>query len=143
LEDLVAEDALIALDGPALRRALSKKAKPRNSAEAAIRATEAREGELASMWAKGELSKAAWSAARDQLARELEEARSRVASRVTEEAAAELVGKGASLARRWEHLDTERRRAVVRAVLEAVVIAPTTRANNFFDPDRISYVWRA
>jgi DNA invertase Pin-like site-specific DNA recombinase len=143
LEELVTGDALIALDGPAVRRALAKRQKPKNGAEAALRAAEAREAELATLWAKGELSKAAWSAARDQLARELETARSRVAGQVTEDAAAELVGQGASLAKRWEDLDTDRRRAVIRAVLEAVVIAPTTRAGNRFDEGRVSYVWRA
>ena len=143
LEQLVAEDALIALDGPAVRRALAKRSKPKNGAEAEVRRLEGREAELAGMWAAGELTKAAWSAARDRLARELEEARARVAGRVTEDAAAELVGKGASLAKQWPSLDIERRRAVIRVVLEAVIIAPVTRAHNRFDPERISYVWRA
>jgi hypothetical protein len=36
----------------------------------------------------------------------------------------------------------ERKRAIVAAVVEAVVIAPTKRSANKFDGSRISVLWR-
>ena len=142
LEELVSEAGLVALDAPVVPKALSRKAEPKNGAEAALRALEGREAELASMWASGTLTKTAWSAARDQLAKELEAARARVAGRVTEDAAVAYAGKGASLRKRWPDLSTDQRRAVIGAVVEAVTIAPVTRRDNRFDDKRVSITRR-
>ena len=143
LEELVTAAVLTALDGPAMRRALARQQKPKNGAEAHLAELEAREADLGAMWARGEITKAGWSGARDQLARDLEDARARVAGRVTEDVAADYVGQGASLRKRWPGLSTERRRAVIRAALEAVTIAPTTKGNNRFDRGRVGFTWRA
>jgi hypothetical protein len=142
-EDLVVEAILTRLDSPALRKAVARRKQPRNGTERQLRALESKEAELAELWAAGELTRAAWSAARDRLAREIEETRAKVAGGVTEDAASSLVGQGANLRNRWADLGIERKRAIVSAVVEAVTIAPTSKAVNRFDAGRISVLWRA
>jgi site-specific DNA recombinase len=41
----------------------------------------------------------------------------------------------------WPDLDTERRRAVISTVIEAVIAGPAGGRNRF-NPDRVSIVWR-
>ncbi len=143
VEELVTEAVLTRLDSPALRKAVARRSKPRNGAEKALRALEAKEAELGEMWAGGEITRAAWSAARDRLARDIEAARSATSGQVREETAASLMGKGADLRKRWDRLPTETKRTIISTVVEAVTIAPTTKAVNRFDEGRVSVLWRA
>ena len=48
----------------------------------------------------------------------------------------------AGLAGRWADLDIDARRAVLGRVLESVEIAPTTRQDNRFNPDRVLLEWK-
>lgn len=62
--------------------------------------------------------------------------------------AAALSGGGAALpsgdfSEAWEAADGDRRRAIVSAVADRVLVGPAVRGRNFFDPDRITIVWRA
>lgn len=43
----------------------------------------------------------------------------------------------------WDHMDVGARRAVVEALLDAVLVRPSIRGGNRFDPDRVDFVWHA
>jgi len=47
------------------------------------------------------------------------------------------------LAAALEAMTLDQRRAVIASVVDRVVIAPTTKANNQFDPSRVSITWKA
>jgi hypothetical protein len=42
----------------------------------------------------------------------------------------------------WEDGEVSWRKALVRVVLEAVVLHPAVMGRNFFDPSRVELVWR-
>jgi len=56
--------------------------------------------------------------------------------------ASQWVGHGGPLRATWAALDLERQRAVVTSVVERITIAPTSRANNRFDPERVRVDWQ-
>jgi site-specific DNA recombinase len=43
----------------------------------------------------------------------------------------------------WEQASVDKRRAVITAVIERIVVHPAVRGRNVFDPSRIKPVWRA
>jgi hypothetical protein len=94
------------------------------------------------MFAAGEISRAEWAAARDALQARVVAANEEMNNASLSAATASLVGSGASLRERWPDLSLGQRRAVVDAVIESITIAPTTRAGNKFDPDRVAVSWR-
>lgn len=49
----------------------------------------------------------------------------------------------AALEAAWEDADLHWRKALLHAVLEAVVVNPAVKGRNFFDPARVELVWRA
>lgn len=55
----------------------------------------------------------------------------------------DVVGEGGPLEDRWIALTMGQQRAVVRELVDRIVIAPTTRANNKFDPTRVDVEWKA
>ena len=42
----------------------------------------------------------------------------------------------------WKRLDLDRQRAVFRALIDRVTIAPSGPGQKRFDPDRINVVWK-
>jgi len=55
----------------------------------------------------------------------------------------DYIGNSESLKTDWDTLDVSRRQAIMAAVLDSVVVGPAVRGRNFFDPSRLSPVWRA
>lgn len=103
---------------------------------------EARMAELAEMFAAGEIGRAEWTTARDALDRRLSTARESVAVEVQTSRAGALVATEIDLVDAWSRWSLDQRRAVIDSVVERVVIAPTTKANNRFDPARVTVEWR-
>ena len=141
LEDVVIEAVMQRLDGPALDRVVAEAdAKPQGSEVAEI---EARMADLADAFAAGEIGRKEWARARDGLARRLEIAQAVEAVEVRATMAASLlVGEGA-LRDRWPAIGPDRQRLILEAVIKEIVIAPTSKAGNKFDPGRIEVVWLA
>ena len=54
-----------------------------------------------------------------------------------------LVGAPGALRGAWPKLDLDRRRLVLNAVLDRVMVGPAVRGRNRFDPDRVELVWRS
>ncbi len=144
LEDLIAEAVMLRLDSPALAEGLAKGSQDALSpVEARVEELEKRVAELAEMWATGVISRAEWSVARGRLVVDLDRAQAELARATRSQAARPLVKAPGLLRTAWAQLSLDRRRAVLAEIVESVVIAPTTRQNNRFDPSRADVRWRA
>lgn len=143
LEDLVVDAVFAALDTPDLAETIRARQEKADDGAVvdAVAEIEARQADLAEMFAEGEITRSEWSTARDRLDAKLAEARQALAE-VEVEHARPVIDAG--LAERWGDLDLAGRRAVLGTVLEAVEIAPVEHGTvNRFDPDRVSLVWKA
>jgi site-specific DNA recombinase len=123
-DDAVSDMALYRLDSPALRRSLKARAKGARSDDSAILVElgdlARRQDELAEIWASGELSRTSWLSAQQKLDERTEDLTRQLAD-VQHAAPAELL-EGAGGRPRWERMSIDRRRAVLDAVLDRVVV---------------------
>jgi DNA invertase Pin-like site-specific DNA recombinase len=143
LEELVVEAVMCVLDTPNLVGA--RRAEKRQSTtddEALIVQAESKLEELAEAWARNEITRAEWMAARKTLEARLQAAKRRV-SAVSSSAALAAFGKPGALRAAWPDLTIERKRAVIAAVVESVTIGPGRQGYNRFDPSRVAVAWRA
>lgn len=139
----IVADVLSVLSGPNLDDAVAAQPDPDDVAVDEVAALESRMAELAEMFAAGEVGRSEWITARDSLDVRLTAARSAVASEATDNAGSVLVAGVVDLEEAWEDWTLEQRRAVVGSVVERITIAPTTKQNNKFDPERITIGWKA
>lgn len=142
LEELVVEAVMRVLDGPELARKVARRrrAAPVPAADD-VAGLESRLTELAEMYAAGEISRSEWATARAGLDQRLAEARVSLASVTRAEVVDPWVGKAGALRAEWGAMTLDRRRAVLATIIERVDIARTTKANNRFDPSRVSIAW--
>lgn len=148
LEAWVVEAVLYRLDSPAMAQALTGGTDAPDGEAArlaeALRVDRDRLDELAAMYADGEIDRAGHRKARDRI--EARAAQTQQAlNRLTRRRALDgLVGNGEDLRRRWESLNLTRQAAIVKAVLEHLVISPATvPGRKGLDPSRVRPVWRA
>lgn len=85
------------------------------------------------------ISRSQFLAAQGTLQARLERARREAAKAGRSQA---LDGLGGSVRDVWPGLSLDRRRAILAVVLEAVTVAPTSKAKNRFDPDRLTIDFR-
>lgn len=144
LDDLIVEAVLQRLDGPELAEAVARRAEAGQGTadlERAIAEDETALEELTrDRYVERTLTAPMFAAARAPLERRLQDARAALAA-VTLRTTVEMPS-GGILRQRWPDLDLEQRRAVLGQIIERVVIAPTTRANNRFDAGRVDVLWR-
>ena len=105
---------------------------------AEIAEEERRLAEVGVDYAERRLSRPAFLAAAERLQARLDALRGRLADGTVTGA---LEGLG-DLRAEWPGLPTDRRRAVIAAVLASASVAPAGRSRNRFDPDRIRVAWR-
>lgn len=141
LENLVVEAVMLRLDSPALAKVVRRR-KVAISADSTVEDIEGRLGELAEMFAAGEISRAEWSTARKGLTGRLEKARTVDAAQVKSALVDEQLAKPGVLREQWPTLGLDRRRLVLGALVDAITIAPTTKGGNRFDPLRVDITWR-
>ena len=144
LEQLVAEGVMLRLDSPEFAAALSGRAQRVASEDvmAELAADEAQLDELAEAYGERVITLREYLTARKPIEARIEAARKRM-SHVTGTAALEgFVGNAAQLRELWDEMSVPRRQAVVAAVLDRVVISEGVRGRNFFDPDRVTPIWR-
>jgi site-specific DNA recombinase len=96
-------------------------------------------GELAAMWAAGELDRTSWQAARQSL----ETRQSDLGDQVRRESSRSVIGDPEAIVAGWDDLGHDRRRAVLAAVIDRIEVAPGRRGYNQFDPNRITIHWSA
>lgn len=96
--------------------------------------------ELADAYATDDISMSEWVTARKKLESRAETARSRLQRSSRAGAVLAYAGQHGALAAVWATLDVDQQRAVLRAVVDAVVVGPGRRGGRF-DPDRVQFVW--
>jgi hypothetical protein len=97
---------------------------------------------LAQMFAAGEIGRREWLSARKPIEERIA-ARDRRMIRASGQHALEgLIGAGSDLRASWSSLNLNRQTAIVRALIDHVVIAPADRSRRVFNPERVQPVWR-
>lgn len=145
LDEYVRDSVLAALDGPDLARQMLVRQEPDTDADALadkIRAAEGRLTELAEAFADGELTRVQLAAATKKLTATSSADRERLATINGRRDMVRYVGQGDQVRERWHAMSLDQRRAVIRSVIESVVVHPATPGLKRFDPDRIELRWR-
>jgi DNA invertase Pin-like site-specific DNA recombinase len=141
VEDLVVAAVWHAVDDEALAEALDRHDDDGENAAVELADVEGRMATLAETFADGSIGWAEWLAARDRLDQRAVDVRRRLAADTRASALAPFTG--GRLRAAWAGLSFDRRRAVVAAVVDAVVVHPAVRGRNRFDPTRVDIRWRA
>ena len=146
LEAWITEAVLQRLDSAEMAGALEGQAHDDEQATALheqVQVDTSRLAELAVMWADGELDQAQWRAARSRLDQRLAGNRATLARLQGTTVVDQWVGNGSELRQRWDGLNLGRQTAIVRAVIDHLVIRPATqKGRKTLDPARVEPVWR-
>ena len=143
LEALVVESVISVIDTPDLAAKIAKSSPQSVTMELGeVVALEQRLDDLAEDWADGNLDRRSWLTARKRIEERLEAANRTIAAQTQTSALEGFVGQGGALRDRWIDLGFDRQRAVLRAVLDRVVVGSAVRGRNTFDPTRITIEWR-
>lgn len=145
LERLIADAVLFRLDTPELADTLAG----RTSADVQIAElttvvdrAQAQLDELSVTYGNGGISMREWQIARKAPEATLLAAQRQIAAASGNSALTGLVGNGAELARAWGGLNLPRQVAIVKALVDHVVVGPGTRGAREFDRSRAAVVWR-
>jgi DNA invertase Pin-like site-specific DNA recombinase len=99
--------------------------------------------DLAVMWADGELDASQWRTARTRLEQRVTENRRTLARMRGTSVVDGWIGNGSELRDRWAGLNLTRQTAIVRALIDHIVIQPATIPGlRGLDPGRVQAVWR-
>ena len=143
LEGLVSEAVLWAVDTPELAVALREEnGDTAPEAQNRVDHITARLDELAAAYASGDITMREWLTAREPLQQQLDAAKRDVARDSRAGVLNGYVGHGGALRKAWPDLTLDRKRAIIGAVLQQVVVNPGRRGYNRFDPNRFDLVWR-
>ena len=143
LEALIAEAVLYRLDTPELLDRLARRDDPHaDEHQATLDSATAQQGELAAAYGRQQITLNEWLAARAPIEARLDSAR-RALSRLAGTAALDdYLGDTDALRTSWDTLALLRRRAIISAVLDHVIIGSGVRGLNRFDPRRVTPVWK-
>jgi site-specific DNA recombinase len=145
LEELIIEAVLQRLDGPGLAaelRRLDQASETLDGIDAEVEELEQRSAELAEMFAAGEISRTEWATARRPLQSNLLKAQQVQAKTARKQAVLPELAESGVLRAAWPDLSLDAKRAILDQVIAWIVIAPTTKDNNKFDPGRVNVRWR-
>lgn len=142
LEEFIVEAVLSQLDTPELARAIRGRPEPVDPITQRLDVLTSRLDELATAYAQNRITMREWLTARDPLQRQLDDARRQSARDSNITILSEHAGKAGMLRRRWPDLTLDQRHAIIRAVLQQVLVGPGRRGYNRFDPGRFDMVWR-
>lgn len=108
---------------------------------AALTEVDQRQQELGTMWAEGEIDRAGWQAA----SKAMDQRRKALEAQVARQGRAKgsRIAVDAAMASRWPSLPFDQQRAVIGHLVDRIVIAPALKGRNFFDPNRVSIIWKA
>jgi site-specific DNA recombinase len=146
LEMLVTEAVLDRLDSPQLAATLAGRVSERADASGladALASDQKQLDELAAMLGKGEMTAREWRTARDQVDKRMTDRKRQLAAATQTDALLGLPGQAQQLRDQWAGLTLTRQAAVVRALLDHIVIQPGTPGARSLDLDRVRPVWRA
>ncbi|MEI7779497.1 MAG: recombinase family protein [Actinomycetes bacterium] len=144
VEALIAESVLIRLDTPALAKALAGRAKVTKAAAALsedIAADTEQLNELAGLYAAKAITATEWIAARKPIEARLSRSKRQQNSLIGASPLDGLPGNGKALTKSWDGLNLDRQAAIVRAIVDHIVIHPAAHSRTV-DLGRIKPVWR-
>jgi DNA invertase Pin-like site-specific DNA recombinase len=144
VEKFVTEAVLTRLNSPALEKKIKSKTNSSKelSARMELMAVEERGVELAEMFAKGEMSRSEFVAAKkvsEKKKAELERTLSREVSAVLLDSQIE---SPKLIASKWKDLNLDRQRTIIKAVLETVRVRKVGGGTNSFDFRRLDLIWK-
>lgn len=145
LEKLIANAVLTRLDSKVLADALAGKvrANPDTAAlSAQVEAAQARMDELTGLYSSGAITAREWIMARDPITDTIGRLRREIADTADTGPLTELAGKGSALRAEWDDLSLDRCHAIIRAVVDHVVIKPGQPGARGLDMGRIEPIWR-
>lgn len=139
LDELVAASVIARLDSPALLDAMAPSLVPDEPGEQ-LAEVESDLLALADDHGAGRISRGEWLAARGPLEKRRDAARARIATTST---SATIVAHAGHLGTAWPSLTLDQRRAIVAAVVGAVLISKASKRGPGFDDARVSVDWLA
>jgi len=145
VEQLVAEAVLYRLDTPELAAALADARKVNTEADelaTGITEDEGMLGQLATDYADKTISHREWLTARQPIQQRIDAANRRLSRVSGTHRIDPYVGNASALRDAWADLPLSRQQAIIRTVLDHVVVNPAQRGRNTFDPDRFTPLWR-
>jgi hypothetical protein len=145
LEEFIVRSVFDVLDTPALAKAIAARHREAEAEDVEDTTADDQEqlAQLARDFAERRVTRTEWLTARDAVQHRLDAARTRAAKSNGTTAIAGVVGKSGALAKAWPGLSLDRKRAIVGAVLDHVVIARAKRdPRGAFDVERLAPVWR-
>lgn len=146
-EAIVAQAVLAVLQSPEfLRGAYGKKGPgPEDTGHviAQIGEAEARLVDLSEMWAAGELETVEWRAARSKLEGTLKGLKQRLQQRTTDTVLFPYLNGEKLQHADWTALPFDRKRAIVTALVDHVVVGPGQSGTQTVDPARLTIHWTA
>lgn len=98
--------------------------------------------ELAELFAHKRITSREWMTARKPIEDRIEDVQRRLGRLTRTDALHGLAGNGSQLREQWDSLNLTRQAAIVRAVLDRVVVGPGTSGARSLDPERVRPVWR-
>jgi hypothetical protein len=136
-----------AVDPPKLARTIedhhrTSTERDQGDALAVIEECETRLEEIGRDYGDGKITRRQLLAANGQLEKRLDGANRSLAAEQRTTALNGFSGKAGALRKAWPSLSIDRRRAVIAAVIDHVVIAPAVKGRNTFDPSLVKVVWR-
>jgi site-specific DNA recombinase len=145
LERLIADYVLYRLDTPELADALAG----RSSADVrtqelttALDDAQTRLDDLALAHGQGDIDMRDWMIARKPIQQRKESLERQLGQITRTSALSGLVGKGQDLGRSWGSLNLSRQHAIVKALVDHIVIGPGIPGTQRLDPARADVVWR-
>ena len=145
LEDFVARAVLYRLDTPQLARALTKARKSNlehDQLASQVTDDQAMLEQLATDYAAKTITHPEWLAARKPIQARIDATKRRLSRISPTHRIDEFAGHSAALGEAWADLPLTRQTAIIRTVLDHLVVNPATPGRNRFDQDRFSPVWR-
>ena len=144
IEHLVAEAVLLRLDTPEMAAALADShAQQAELAELhdRVAADQAMLEELATDYADHRITRPEWLKARDPIQARIDQNRRRLSRLSPTTAVDDYAGRSDLLRSAWAGLPLSRQQAVIRVILDHVVVHPA-KPGRGFNPDRFTPVWR-
>jgi site-specific DNA recombinase len=146
LELLIAEAVVERLDSPQFAATLAGRVSERADASGladALAEDQKQLDDLAAMLGKGEMSAREWRTAREQVDKRMTDRKRQLAAATQTDALLGLPGQAQQLRDRWDGLTLTRQAAIVRALVDHIVIQPGTPGARSLDLNRVRPVWRA
>jgi len=143
VDELVTEAVMVALDSPALDRAIGEQDQAEDEQRELldrISLDEEMLKQLAEDYAARLMTRSEWQAAREATTRRIEQARSKLHR--SNRMLASLPSGRQALDRWWAEATDDQRRTLLCTVLETVIVHPAPRSGSRMDPSRIELRWR-